>query len=229
MGAKAIVEGSPAPGDFYAQHRGGGLLTEAFNQRVGSLLALAAFRLGMPPSVVTVLGLVVGLTGSVLMLTGGAAGALAGLLAWHLAYSLDCADGQLARVTGKASPAGGRLDVLCDIAVQIGVVTAVGAIAARSSPETARWLAPMFAGAWLINLFTSVLAGGPGSASLLPSGGVVRVVKLIRDYAALITSCGLVIWLRPEWTVWLMGALSLVNGGFLALSIVQALRRSLAT
>lgn len=221
---------SRAASDFYAQHRGGGLLTEALNQRVGSLLALAAFRLGMPPSVVTVLGLVVGLIGSVLVFAGGTAGALAGLLAWHLAYSLDCADGQLARVTGKASPAGGRLDVLCDIAVQIGVVTAVGAIAARYTPETARWLAPMFAGAWLINLFTSVLASGPGSVSLLSSGGgVVRVVKLIRDYAVLITLCGLVIWLRPERTVWLMAALTLINGGFLALSIVQALRRSLAT
>jgi phosphatidylglycerophosphate synthase len=229
MGAKAIDSRSLTAADFYAQHRGGGLLTELLNQRVGSWLALAAYRVGMPPRVVTVLGLLVGLAGSMLLLVRGASGALPALLAWHLAYSLDCADGQLARATGKASPAGGRLDVLCDIAVQIGVVTAVSAVAAVHAPEVSRWLGPLFAGAWLINLFTSVLAGGPGSASLLPSrSGAVRVAKLVRDYAALITLSGLIIVIRPGWVIWLMAALSLVNGVFLALSIVHAFRRSSA-
>jgi hypothetical protein len=43
-----------------------------------------------------------------------------------------------------------------------------------------------------------------------------------------ITVCGLVIALKPAWTPWLMAAFLLLNGGFLALSIAQALRRSLA-
>jgi hypothetical protein len=56
----------------------------------------------------------------------------------------------------------------------------------------------------------------------------VRGLKLIRDYSVLITVSGFVIFLEPAWTPWLMGVLVLTNGGFLALSIGQALRRSLA-
>ena len=222
MSAKAVA-------DFYAQHRGGGLLTEALNQRAGSWLALGADRSGLAPSTVTVLGLLVGVGGSALIVLIGQSAAWLGLVAWHLAYSLDCADGQLARATGRTSPAGGRLDVLCDLAVQIGVVAAVSVIAAQASPGMPAWLPPVFAGAWLINLFTSVLAAGPGAASLLSSGSLaVRVLKLVRDHSVMITLCGLVILLRPGWTPWLMAGLVVVNGGFLALSIAQALRRSLA-
>jgi phosphatidylglycerophosphate synthase len=216
--------------DFYAAHRGGGLLTELVNQRAGSVLALWAFRLGLAPSIVTVLGLAVGLTSSLLIVVFGQSVAWLGLVGWHLAYSFDCADGQLARVSGRASAAGGRLDVLCDLAVQIGVVSAVSVIAWQAEPRTPLWLLPAFAGSWLINLFTSVLAAGPGSASLLPSQSkVVQVVKLVRDFSAMITLCGLLILFKAAWTSWLRAAVVIVNGGFLALSIVQALRRSLVT
>jgi phosphatidylglycerophosphate synthase len=212
---------------FYAQHRGGGLLTEALNQRTGSWLALLAYRVSLGPSAVTVAGLLVGVAGSVSIVAFGQSVAWLGLVSWHLAYSLDCADGQLARATGRTSPIGARLDVLCDLAVQIGVITAISVVAARSSSGPAVWLPPLFAGAWLVNLLTSVLAAGPGAASLLPSGSpVVRAVKLIRDYSFMITVGGLVIWWWPEGTPWLMVLFTLVNGGFLVLSIIQALRRT---
>ena len=214
--------------DFYAQHRGGGLLTEILNQRAGSWLAMGAYRMGMSPSAVTILGMLTGVAGSVLIVVYGQRVAWVGLVAWHLAYSLDCADGQLARATGRTSPAGGRLDVLCDLGVQVGVVTAVSAVAVHASPGMPAWLPPVFAGAWLVNLFTSVLAAGPGAARLLPLGStVVRVVKLVRDYSLMITACGLVILFKPAWTPWLMAAFAVVNGGFLVLSITQALRRAL--
>jgi phosphatidylglycerophosphate synthase len=202
------------------------LLTETLNQRVGSWLALAAYHIRISPSVVTLLALIAGVAGSTLIVVFGQSVAWLGLVAWHLAYSLDCADGQLARATARTSPAGARLDVLCDLAVQIGVVTAVSTIALRSSAPTPIWLPPVFAGAWLVNLFTSVLASGPAAASLLPSRSrAVRVVKLVRDYSVMITACGVVILVRPDWTPWLMAASALVNLGFLALSIIQALRR----
>jgi len=221
--------GARAAADFYAQHRGGGLLTEVLDQRAGSWLALWAHRAGLAPSIVTVAGLLVGLAGSALIVLYGQSVAWLGLVTWHLAYSLDCADGQLARATGRTSPTGARLDVLCDLAVQIGVVTAVSAVAAEASPGTPAWLAPVFAGTWLVNLFTSVLAAGSGAARLLTSGSMpVRVIKLVRDYSFMITVCGLVILLKPAWTPWLMAAFTLVNGGFLALSITLALRRALA-
>lgn len=218
--------------DFLATHRGGGLFTEAVNQRIGARIALAGYRLGASPTGLTLANLALGVGASVALagLAGrSAAGALpawlAGLVAllgWQLAYSFDCADGQLARVTGRASAAGARLDVLCDVAVQIAVVTAIAVTATAHAPGTPSWLVAVFAGTWMVNLVTSVLAAGPAAGSLLASGStVVRVVKLVRDYGAVLTACGAVLIVRPAWTPWLMAALSVVNGGFLAASIAR--------
>ena len=99
--------------DFLAVNRGGGLYSAAVSQRLGALLALMAFRLGLPPASLSLLNVLFGLSGSVLCIFSG----VFGLVGWQLAYAFDCADGQLARATGRASPAGARLDVLCDLAV----------------------------------------------------------------------------------------------------------------
>ena len=107
---------------------------------------------------------------------------------WHIAYEFDCADGQLARVARRTSAAGGRLDILCDVAVQIALVTAVSAVAVRYHPGTPTWFVAAFAGCWMINLVTSVLATGDKAQSLVTSQSVpVRMVKLSRDYGVMIT------------------------------------------
>ena len=62
---------------------------------------------------------------------------LLALVGWQVAYALDCADGQLARVTGRTSAAGARLDVLCDVAAQIALVTALAAVAVAHRPDDA--------------------------------------------------------------------------------------------
>jgi phosphatidylglycerophosphate synthase len=221
--------------DFYAMQRGGGLLTEVVSQRLGAALAMAADRLRLSPSVLSLANLLAGVGGSIVAVAAAgrvADGALPAwpvglvtLLAWHLAYGFDCADGQLARATGRASPAGARLDILCDLCVQIGVITAVAVTAMAHTDRLAAWVIPVFAGTWLVNLITSVLAGGATAASLIRSTGLAaRIVKLARDYAAIITLCGLVIALRPQWSLWLVAGFTVANGGFLVASVVQALR-----
>src|SRR5690606_10341450 len=82
---------------------------------------------------------------------------LVALVGWQVAYALDCADGQLARVTGRGSPAGARVDVLCDVAAQIALVTALGTTAVAQRPATPVWLVALFAGTWMVNLVTSVM------------------------------------------------------------------------
>ncbi|MFS8477366.1 MAG: CDP-alcohol phosphatidyltransferase family protein [Micromonosporaceae bacterium] len=228
----------PAAADFLASNRGGGLFSEAVNQRLGAYLALSAHRLGLAPTHLTLASLLIG-AGSSLGVTvlapRAAAGdvpswlvGLAALLAWHLAYSLDCADGQLARVTGRASAAGARVDILCDVAVHICLVTALAATAVAHAPDTPAWFVALFAGTWMVNLVTSVLAGGAAAGSLITSGSLpVRVLKLSRDFGALLTAYALVIAIIPQWTVWAMAGSAGVNGAFLALSIGQAVRASL--
>jgi phosphatidylglycerophosphate synthase len=212
---------TPAWRDFRAVSRGGGPYSEAVSQPLGAVIAVGALRLSLSPNALSLLNVLIGLLGSasVLLPVGG----LVALVAWQLAYAFDCADGQLARVTGRAGPAGARLDVLCDLVVQIGVVTALAA-AARGAPG---WLVAVFAGTWLVNLVTSVLASGPAAASLVPSRApVVRAAKLGRDYGAVILLCGLVLAVRPQWTVWLLCGLAAVNGLFLVASVVAAFVRA---
>lgn len=228
----------PTSAQFYATNRGGGLFSEAVSQHLGAGIALAGHRLGLPPAVLTVANLLIGLVVSVMVvvLAGPvAAGSVpawaVGLLAlvgWQVAYAFDCADGQLARVTGRTSSTGARLDILCDVASQIALVTALSATAVAQRPGTPAWLLSAFAGTWMVNLVTSVLQSGPQAASMVPSRSLpVRVVKLVRDYGAVITLAGIVLTVTPAWTVWLVAGFTLVNGGFLLASIAFCTRASL--
>lgn len=224
--------------DFLATHRGGGLYSEAVSQPVGSAIALLASRLGLAPTALTLANLVLGVGASTLVvaLAGRAAdGAvpawllgLMALLAWQLAYAFDCADGQLARVTGRASPAGARLDILCDVAAQIGLVAALSTVAVTYRPGTPVWLVAAFTGTWMVNLVTSVMQSGPNAASLVGSRSLpVRVVKLVRDYGAVVAVAGLVLLIVPQWTVLVLWAFTAVNGLFLAASIAHSARAAL--
>jgi phosphatidylglycerophosphate synthase len=199
--------------DFLAVNRGGGLYSEAVSQRLGALVALGAYRLGLSPSTLSLLNVLIGVSSSVLCLVSGAFG----LVGWQLAYAFDCADGQLARATGRASPAGARLDVLCDLAVQISVVTAL----ASFCPSAPGYLLALFAGTWLVNLVTSVLQSS-SPASLLPSTALpVRLVKLTRDYGFVILVAGAIVTIRPQWTIGLVLALTVLNGSYLLAALLR--------
>jgi len=229
---------TPTAADFLATNRGGGLLSEAIDQPIGARIALAGYRLGLAPSVLTVINLLVGVGTSIavialagLMHSGtvpAVAVGLGALVVWHVAYEFDCADGQLARVARRTSAVGARLDVLCDVAVQIALVSAVSAVAVRYQPRTPAWFVATFAGCWMINLVTSVLSSGEQAQSLVPSRSVpVRVLKLSRDYGAMITVMALGIAFIPRYLVWVMVAFTVVNALFLIASVVAATKASL--
>ncbi|MGA8117422.1 MAG: CDP-alcohol phosphatidyltransferase family protein [Actinocatenispora sp.] len=228
----------PSAADFYAVNRGGGLVTEQLNQRLAARVAVLSERLGVTPTALTAGNLVLGLATSVaVILTAGPVAAgrvpawLVGVLAfvvWHAAYTLDCADGQLARVTGASSPAGARVDVLADVALQISLVAAVSAVGVAQRPSTPTWLVAAFAASWMVNLVTSVMAKEGANASLVTSSSLpVRIVKLIRDYGAMLVLIGVVLAAVPAWTIWLMVLFTAVNGLFLLASIAAAGRASL--
>jgi phosphatidylglycerophosphate synthase len=220
---------APTAAEFRARHRGGGLFTETVNQWAASYVCVAAHRINAAPTVLTLLNLVLGLGTSIAVIALAPAIAsgtvpalgvgLGALLLWQAAYTLDCADGQLARVTGQTSQAGARVDVLCDVALQISLVSAVSAVAARYH-ELPVWLAAAFAGTWMVNMVTSVMQqGGTGQSLVSSRRSLVRVIKLVRDYGAVVAVLGLVIAVAPSWTFAFMIAFTLVNGLFLAASV----------
>jgi phosphatidylglycerophosphate synthase len=228
----------PSVADFYKVNRGGGLFSESVSQWLGAFFASFAYRRGWSPTTLTLANLVLGLAASVTVVaTAGAVArgavpawviGLLALVAWQVAYALDCADGQLARVAGRTSPAGARVDVICDVAAQIALVTALSAVTVAQRPSTPPWLVAAFAGTWMVNLVTSVMQAGPNAASMVPSTSLpVRVVKLVRDYGAVIFVAGLVLLFAPQWTVWVLVAFTIVNGGFLLASIAFSARAAL--
>jgi phosphatidylglycerophosphate synthase len=228
----------PRPADFHRVNRGGGLFSESVSQWLGAAIAAAAYPMRVSPAVLTLVNLVLGLAASALVIaTAGPVArgelpawpiGLAALVGWQVAYAFDCADGQLARVAGRTSPAGARLDVLCDVAAQIALVTSLSAVAMAQTPNRSVWLPAAFAGTWLVNLVTSVLQSGANAASMLTSTSLpVRLVKLVRDYGAVIALAGLVLTLVPHWTIWVVVAFTVVNGGFLLASIAFSARSAL--
>ncbi|MGW5667963.1 CDP-alcohol phosphatidyltransferase family protein [Micromonospora sp. NPDC003776] len=239
MHSATLAEPSrPTVADFHRVNRGGGLFSESISQWIGAVFALVAQRLGLRPTALTITNLVLGLAASVTVvaLAGKVAAAavpawavgLLALVAWQIAYALDCADGQLARVTKQGTAAGARVDVLCDVAAQIALVTALGATAVAQRPSTPAWLIAVFAGTWMVNLVTSVMQAGPNAASMVTSTSLpVRLVKLVRDYGAVIFLAGLVLTVAPALTVWVIVAFTIVNGAFLLASIAFSARASL--
>jgi phosphatidylglycerophosphate synthase len=233
-------EARPAPtaADFLAANRGGGLFSEAVSQRLGARIAVSAHKLKLAPTVLTVANLGLGCLVSFAVIAAAEPVAdgrvwawpigLLALVGWQVAYALDCADGQLARVTGQTSPAGARVDVLCDVATQIALVAALSAVAEAQVPETPGWLLAAFAGTWMVNLVTSVMQSGPSAASMVTSTSTpVRIVKLVRDYGAVIFVAGGVLTVAPQWTIWVIGVFTLINAAFLAASIAFAGREAL--
>jgi phosphatidylglycerophosphate synthase len=229
----------PSLADYYAVNKGGGLFSEATGQWIGTVLAATGRRLGLPPTVLTLVNLAIALATSVTVVVlaapvaDGAVAAwpvgLAALVGWQLAYAFDCADGQLARTTGQTSAAGARTDILSDVASQIALVTAVAVVTLAQRPGTPVWLVVAFAGTWMTNLVTSALQSGPAAASMVPSRSLpVRVVKLVRDPGAAFFVAGLILLSAPAAMVWFVVAFTVVNGGFLLASIAFAARSALA-
>ncbi|MBM2616994.1 CDP-alcohol phosphatidyltransferase family protein [Actinoplanes sp. LDG1-06] len=232
------AEHAPTAADYYAVNRGGGLFSEALSQRLGAQIAVYAHKYRLAPTVLTVFNLGIGGLVSILVIATAVPVAdgqiwawpigLLALVGWQVAYAFDCADGQLARVTGQTSAAGARLDVLCDVAVQISLVAALAATAEAQVPDTPAWLLAAFAGTWMVNLVTSVMQTGDKAASMVTSRSLpVRLVKLVRDYGAVIALAGLVLTVAPQWTIWFIGLFTLVNAAFLAASVMFSAREAL--
>lgn len=202
--------GPPMVAACYAaarQARGGGFLyTQMVSDRLGTAVAAIGMRLGAHPTYLTLVNLVLGISGSVAVLAGRSPDRTApllvvGVVLWQVAYIFDCADGQLARATGKTSTYGGSVDIFVDVAVQISVVAAVSSVI-LSRHEVPGLLAVLFASAWCLNFVTFLLARGDDdqvSHSLIArSSTLISVAKLLRDYGFVIVVLGTWLLVSPS-------------------------------
>lgn len=100
--------------------------TEVLTRPFAALLLVVLERTPITPNQVTFLSIFTAIAGAaVLVLWPGWMGLVVGALILQAAYVLDCADGQLARLTGIASPVGHLLDFLMDEIKAFVVIAAV--------------------------------------------------------------------------------------------------------
>jgi phosphatidylglycerophosphate synthase len=149
-------------------------------ERLGGAVAFVFARLGVSPTVATMLGGLFGIVGATLL--GTASDAPDVLLAGAVllvAYTLDCADGQLARATGTSSAKGAWLDVTTD-AVTLAFLAAslcVGLLVDGASPLTSLLIAGAFGAARSASLFTaSRVRNDEGGIRLTGAAATLRSV-----------------------------------------------------
>lgn len=195
----------------------------------GFWLAHRAILAGISPTTITLisavclpllplvaLGLPLALAAVVVMLLG------------HAILVLDCADGDVARATGKTSRAGAELDMLTDTAFWGALYLAIGLIADRATGGGFGWSALALIAAW-VRLFARMILdrialGGPhphqeDKAAILPPSG-------LREW----TMAGMnglngtlpFLALGALWSPWAVAALLILSIGDLVLSIHSA-------
>jgi phosphatidylglycerophosphate synthase len=210
-----------------AQEGAGGLFTTLVSNRLGSPVAAVGISLGVHPSVISLGNLLLATIASVFVVTRAdhaeswwAPGVTAFVL-WQLAYVLDCVDGQVARVTGKQSDFGARVDVLVDFSVQISILCAITAVMAHFSDVSAV-LVILFATSWFASMITFLLGradGNVGHSFSQGRSGIIQMIKLLRDYGFIVFMVGGWLAVAPGSIVIPVIGLTIVNAVFLLASV----------
>lgn len=217
-------------GDLYRlarAHRGGGyLFTTRVSYPLGSWVAAVAMRFGIHPTLVTIIDLGLAIIAGTFVIAqadhlhSGWAPGLVALLLWQLVYILDCADGQVARATGKTSSFGARVDVLVDFLVYAIVISALMTVLTqRIDPPVA--LVVFGAILWPLGILMYLLVRNDGNTghSFTQRGGVVALIKLVGDNGFILLVLGLWLFVHPQSIVIPVAAICAVNACFLVASI----------
>jgi phosphatidylglycerophosphate synthase len=106
-------------------------------------VAWRAGRLGLTPNQVTLTSVAVAVAAGASFAAGTRLGYVLGALLLQLSFGLDCADGQLARLTSRFSALGGWLDAMCDRLKEYLVYAGLALGSVRSGDDV--WLLALVA------------------------------------------------------------------------------------
>jgi len=131
----ALLRGLENPRDGY--------LDRLLHRRLSRPLTRLLLPTGISPNVLTVVGILGGIAGGLLLARPGVLALVVALLLLELSAVLDCVDGELARVCHAESRLGHWLDVSGDTVVHVAVLggIAVRAAAAGAAPRVAALVA----------------------------------------------------------------------------------------
>ena len=102
-----------------------GYLDRLIHRRLSRPLTPFLLRLRLTPNQVTVIGVLIGIVGGVLLGASSVLGVAAGVAALVLSGVLDCSDGEIARITFAESRLGHLLDITGDTLVHLALLTGI--------------------------------------------------------------------------------------------------------
>ena len=102
-----------------------GFVARTFNRPLSQQLTRAFIALGLTPNQISVIGLLVGLAGAAVTLRGNYWALLVGAALYQLASVLDGSDGEVAKLTGRASAFGSWVDTVCDEVASVAYFVAL--------------------------------------------------------------------------------------------------------
>ncbi len=174
------------------------------SERLGALIVLALRGTSVSPNSVTLFGLALYLPTAWYLATRstvGIVGAIVLMLWWQLAFSMDCADGMLARDRRQASPFGAWLDQLVDFVSHFIVfvslaVFLVGALALPAVPAVL--LVAFVLGSNLLQLFASsqrvhIMGTAPALKDDRSAVAILAQGRHLSDYGALLFAAALLV------------------------------------
>ncbi len=223
---------------LYAQAKAasgaGGVVTVYGCNVIAAAIAAVGMRLNLHPSFLSLANPLAAAVGSVpvIWLSSGAqswwaAGWLA-LIFWPLAYVFDCADGQLARATGKQGEFGARVDVLADYAAQVMVVVAVTAVGSASATLPAALIA-LIGSLWCFGTFAATLRRSDSMEGHSVLGGrpLARMTHSILDTGLINLVLGAWILVSPATIIIPACVITLLSVAYLVGSLARETHSSL--
>ncbi|HEX2221392.1 MAG TPA: CDP-alcohol phosphatidyltransferase family protein [Candidatus Limnocylindria bacterium] len=210
---------------------------ERVNFPAGALIALLLLPTRVSPNAVTLSGLAAYLVGAVVVAFANepiSIWVVIGVaLTWQLAFSLDCADGSLARARGTASPFGAWFDQLIDSIARTAVYTAIIAFLVRALelPALASVvLSSLSVALALLQTFSSwqraAVIGGPSPVDAAGGRGraLLSASRHLEDYGAFLFLAA-VLLLVPTGLLAFMVGVAVVHALFVAAQLALAWRR----
>lgn len=186
-----------------------GFLNIYIYRKLSLWCAVAAARLRMAPNQVTVISLLLSLLAAVFFATSNPVWMLWGLVPFHAGKILDCADGQLARLTNQGSKLGAFLDPFFDRVVDIAMLLALAvAYQSRTGSALCFWLVFIFVTAWFFSAYLEKESDGEQKAlntlrttTQSRNPFLRKLLKWDGGFTGLITTLAIVFWQIP----WLVG------------------------
>lgn len=212
-----------------AQKSGAGVpwYMRVVNRRLGRVIAAAAAQTRATPDMVTAASFGVFLGGATLLVAvePGVEMAVGAMVLLQLGFALDSADGQLARLRGRGSPAGEWLDHVVDSARHLlfHLAVLIGAYRFADVPDAVLLIPLVFALASTVRFFGQILAeqlarrdplAGPES---VPRFGVW--IQAPADTGLLNLVVVLWAWATPF--LWVYGAMAVLNVLLLIATVVR--------